>query len=126
MSTKQCRLCHTEKPLSEYYYRKDSHTYRSECKECTNESHRYKKLGVCNTRYEEMLTSQKGCCAICKSKLNSSRYTKFAVDHCHTTGVVRGLLCTCCNTALGLMKDSKVRLEAAIAYLEGFDSKDIV
>lgn len=126
MSTKKCRLCHTEKPLSEYYLRKDSQTTRSECKECLIEKQRYKKLGVCNTQYEEMLVSQKGCCAICKTKLNSSRYTKFAVDHNHTTGEVRGLLCMACNTGIGLMKDSIIRLQSAITYLQGFDRKDIV
>lgn len=126
MSTKLCRLCHTKKPLSEYYYRKDSQSHRAECKECLIEKQRYKKLGVCNTQYEEMLVSQKGCCAICQSKLNSSRYTKFAVDHDHTTGKVRGLLCTSCNTAIGLMKDSVIRLQSAITYLQGFGGKEIV
>lgn len=113
----RCRLCGTEKPLSEFYVRKDTNKHRSECKLCMIELHRYKNIGVCNTRYDEMLVIQKGACAICKSELNSSRYTKFAVDHDHRTGKVRGLLCLCCNTALGLMKDSKERLQAAITYL---------
>ncbi len=126
MSTKICRLCHTEKPLDDYYYRNEIGKHRNECKLCMIESHRYKKLGVCNIKYEDILTSQKGCCAICDSKLNSSRYTKFAVDHNHLTGQVRGLLCMQCNTAIGLMKESVVRLQSAITYLQGFGSKDIV
>lgn len=126
MNTKECRICQTTKPLDDFYYRKDVGKHRSECKECLIEMHRYKKLGVCNIKYEEMLTQQNGTCAICGSKLNSSRYTKMAVDHDHLTGQVRGLLCTQCNTALGLMKDSPHRLQAAINYLQRFGSKDIV
>jgi len=124
--TQTCSICQTEKPLDAFYIRKESGNPRKECKECMIEMHRYRKLGVCNIKYEEMLTSQKGACAICFSKLNSSRYTKLAVDHDHTTGLVRGLLCMNCNTALGLMKDSAERLISASKYLLRFGSKDIV
>lgn len=117
MKTKKCNKCGTEKPLSEYYYRKDNDTHRKECKSCLKESHQIKKYGVCNIKYGEMLKEQEGKCAICESKLNSSRYTKFAIDHCHKSGEIRGLLCTNCNTAIGLMKDSTHRLQKAIDYL---------
>lgn len=123
---KVCRCCQAEKPLSDFYYRKETDSYRTECKECVIERQRYKKLGVCNTEYDKMLTQQKGVCAICSSTLNSSRYTKLAVDHNHRTGKVRGLLCTSCNTALGLMKDSPIRLEKAAEYLKRHDCEDIV
>ena len=114
---KVCKLCGTEKPIGEYYYRKDSDRYSAECKACRIERQRVRRIGVSNQDYEAMLIRQEGQCAICKSKLNSSRYTKFAVDHCHKTGKVRGLLCTNCNTAIGLMKDSVIRLQQAIDYL---------
>lgn len=123
---KTCRTCGTEKPEDQYYYRKDSNTFRSECKDCTRQLVLYRKLGVCVTDYAEMLTRQQGKCAVCGCTLNSSRYTKFAVDHCHTTGKVRGLLCTQCNTALGLMKDSPRRLQSAINYLIRHGAEDIV
>jgi hypothetical protein len=122
--SRRCRLCGTEKPLSEFYERKDLGTHRTECKVCVIERQRYRTLGVCNTRYDEMLVSQGGACAICDSSLNSSRYTKLAVDHDHRTGKVRGLLCTSCNTGIGLFKDSPERLQAAIRYLRR--SEDIV
>jgi hypothetical protein len=125
MTTKVCRICRTEKPLSEYYQR-DSGVHRNECKECTKELHRYRTFGICNAKYDEMLTAQHGKCAICESVLNSSRYTKLAVDHDHKTGKVRGLLCMNCNTGLGLFKDSPIRIQNAIAYLERSGSKDIV
>lgn len=41
-----------------------------------------------------------------------------AVDHCHENGHVRGLLCSSCNTAIGLLRDDPAILRSAIAYLE--------
>lgn len=43
---------------------------------------------------------------------------RMAIDHCHTTGKVRGLLCKDCNTALGIVEESPERLRALIAYIE--------
>lgn len=69
-------------------------------------------------QYAELMLSQNGKCAICKcdSGINN-RGDKLAVDHCHSTGKIRGLLCHKCNTALGLLKDSKENLLEAIRYL---------
>lgn len=54
------------------------------------------KYGITPERVEEMRTAQGGCCAICERKT-----TRLFVDHCHTTGRVRALLCQTCNTFLG-------------------------
>lgn len=121
---KKCKTCSTEKALDNFYKRTENNTYRNECKECHIERQRIHKLGVTNVDYEKMFIEQHGQCGICNSKLNSSRYTKFAVDHCHKTHKIRGLLCTNCNTALGLFKDSTITLTNAIDYLES--NKDIV
>lgn len=117
MDRKVCRLCGVEKPISEFYFRKDSGHYRSECKECLRLLSSFRSTGWTPEKYEEAYIKQYGRCAICGCKLNSSRYTRFAGDHDHKTGKLRGLLCTNCNTALGLFKDSIERLEAAKAYL---------
>lgn len=115
--TKVCRLCGVEKPISEFYFRKDSGHYRSECKECLSKLSSFRDTGWTPEKYEEAYIKQNGRCAICGCKLNSSRYTRFAGDHDHRTGKLRGLLCTNCNTALGLFKDSIERLEMAKRYL---------
>lgn len=125
---KRCRICGIEKPLSEFYLRSDSGKYRSECKSCLTALNRFRNSGWTPDDYERAYVEQDGKCAICGCTLNSSRYTQFAGDHDHKTGKLRGLLCTNCNTALSLMKDSPIRLKNAINYLNKYSraDKDIV
>lgn len=70
--------------------------------------------GLKRFEYEEMLFKQKGGCAICKQ---APGLKKLAVDHCHSTGKIRGLLCTSCNISLGGFKDNVNYLTRAIEYL---------
>lgn len=70
------------------------------------------KYGLTYEEYQTMLVEQNGECAICSKVLE-----KPCIDHCHTTGKVRGLLCNSCNTGLGHFKDNPDSLEAAIRYL---------
>ncbi len=62
---------------------------------------------------EQMLIDQNGLCAICEEELEKPH-----VDHDHTTGEVRGLLCNTCNRAIGLLKDDTDVLLRAVIYLE--------
>lgn len=77
-----------------------------------------RRLGVTLDWYEETLKSQGGVCAICKTSTEETEGRRLAVDHCHETGRVRGVLCTNCNKILGHAKDSTKVLLAAAAYLE--------
>lgn len=68
--------------------------------------------------YKVLFDLQGGKCGICGTDSGSNgRGDKLAVDHCHISGNIRGLLCHKCNTALGLLNDDRVRLKAAIHYL---------
>lgn len=72
--------------------------------------------------YNNLLEQQQNVCAICSQPESSidSRHQlirKLAVDHCHSTGKVRGLLCQTCNTTLGKVKESEEHLQALINYL---------
>lgn len=69
--------------------------------------------------YDEMLAAQENACLICCAPFGKKRP---AVDHGHKTGQLRGLLCSNCNTALGLLKDNKKILLNAVSYLEAFDA----
>src|SRR2546428_12923650 len=73
-----------------------------------------KIYGITEEVFNALFEEQNGLCAICKQP---ELYRKLSVDHDHLTSKVRGLLCSRCNTGLGLFKDSKVFLEAAIIYL---------
>lgn len=81
-----------------------------------------KVYGISEDTYIKLFEEQKGVCAICKSpETHVHRKTNLicnlSVDHDHSTGIVRGLLCKRCNMALGLLRDSEVLLENAKKYL---------
>jgi hypothetical protein len=78
--------------------------------------------GLSTDGYAELLVAQGGVCAIChqpETKVN--RVTGYqhalSVDHDHSTGLVRGLLCSACNRAIGLLSESPDRLRSAAEYL---------
>ncbi len=82
-----------------------------------------KRYGITKEDYDKMFAEQKGLCAICtKPESNfdqrAQRIKLLAVDHCHKTGKVRGLLCHKCNTSIGLFKESVDIIESAIKYLK--------
>lgn len=73
--------------------------------------------------YNRMLEAQGGVCAICNQPETHKRNGKLkalAVDHHHTTGVIRGLLCCDCNTGIGKLKDDPNVLLAAAEYLKRY------
>lgn len=80
------------------------------------------EFGITDEEYEQLLSVQGGVCGICGGPPDG-RWKRLHVDHCHTTGRVRGLLCTPCNQGLGLLRDSVERIHAAIAYLEARDAR---
>lgn len=76
-----------------------------------------KKYGISLEVFNFLRKSQNYSCAICE-KHEDDEKTHLCVDHNHTTGEVRGLLCTSCNTALGGFQDNKAYLQKAIYYLK--------
>ena len=76
-----------------------------------------KSFGISYSEYEAMYKSQGGKCAICSGEESCARNEHLAIDHCHESGRIRGLLCSTCNRALGLFKDSIDVLEGAKQYL---------
>lgn len=74
---------------------------------------RLKQYGLTAEEYQALLEAQDHACAICREP------DPPAIDHCHRTGRVRGLLCHKCNKGIGLLRDDPETLRIAASYLEG-------
>ena len=106
----ECTKCNINKQDFDFYKdRKMLSGLKSWCKDCCNELRREIKLknsyGVSLEEYDELFKKQNGVCAVCKrpetaTHSSSKAILRLAVDHNHTTGEVRGLLCRTCNTKL--------------------------
>jgi len=98
---------------------KGSCGYKSSCKKCLAEYNRTKRkdywirfaYGQSEGWYNDLVIKQEGKCAICKKE------SKLVVDHCHTNGNTRELLCNNCNAALGMSGENIITLQNMINYI---------
>lgn len=143
MKTKTCTNCNLTKSLDDFSFRdKKNNKLRSRCRNCESKSYysfreqypdrlkaswniaskRYydslpmerrkvRGYGITIDDYNNMIDSQNGVCLIC------NKPNKLVIDHNHTTGKVRGLLCHYCNLGIGYFKDNTDNLNRAIEYL---------
>lgn len=147
-SNKVCSDCKRDLPISDFYVGTyGSGGLQSSCKSCQKEkSKNWKKsnpdqvrntskawweknknrikdltlrrdYGISLEEYEVFLSNQKGVCAICKNPSTEGK-GRLDVDHNHSTGRVRGLLCNSCNRGIGFLKDCPSTLRAAADYIE--------
>lgn len=94
-------------------------TPRRWCKACEKANQarqRVKRYGITIDDYEEMLLKQNNKCVICEREFVRPPH----IDHDHSSGQVRGLLCYPCNSGLGQFQDSPEILKKAVEYLESF------
>lgn len=83
----------------------------------------WKQAGIKNMTYDkylQMLEDQNNSCALCGRHKDSFK-KQLSVDHNHSTGAVRGLLCASCNGGIGKLNDSIEMLEKAIKYLKNYE-----
>ena len=71
------------------------------------------RYGIGEAEFRQMVSAQDSRCGICCQVFQKTPH----VDHCHATGIVRGLLCDKCNRGLGYFDDDAVRLASAASYL---------
>lgn len=132
---KTCNICKQEKDLSCFSKHPECKDgVRPRCNECLKEyteknkdkvrnNYLMREFGITSEQYDEMNNKQNGVCAICNKPEtavnNKTGETKrLAVDHNHSTGIVRKLLCTNCNTGIGSLQESIETLRNAIQYLK--------
>lgn len=77
-----------------------------------------RNYGITGEQYNQMLAEQYYACALCGKSETETRRKRLSVDHDHTTGKVRGLLCSPCNKGIGHFKDSPTLLRKAALYLD--------
>jgi len=144
---KVCKKCGVEKTSSEFYkekrvkdglqarciqcckadakaaFQRNPEPYRKRARAAYDYAERrarklMNEYGMTPENYTELFEKQNGCCAICKASESGHNVTDhFLVDHDHTTGEIRGLLCSSCNLMLGKAHDNIDILSRAITYL---------
>ena len=93
--------------------------HRKQHPELWRKKHIRYTYGLSWEEYQAMLARQGGVCAMCKRKSNRP----LCIDHCHKTGMIRGILCNRCNLTIGLCRDSPKLTRAATAYLEAAERR---
>ncbi len=134
MEKQTCNVCQIEKEIKDFEWQKNRPNPRKTCKKCKQASRDKEKEKARHREYmkERRLKEPEKVrqnwersvygaakedfdyahCAICNST------DRLSIDHCHKTGEVRGLLCSKCNSGIGLFRDKIDLLEAAIHYLK--------
>jgi hypothetical protein len=123
-STSECKICYGKR-VKEY---KEAHKdqvnataawYVKETEQRRRRHHLKKVYGLTESQYSDMRDRQQGVCAICGIVSQKPLH----IDHDHSTGKVRALLCTKCNSMLGYARDSVEMLKKGIEYLEFYSER---
>lgn len=114
--SKQCSNCRQNKKEAEFYKRPKRSDLQPACRDCYRTKFIARKYSLTKEQYDQMLTDQGNKCATC----NKESKTKLHIDHSHETGQTRKLLCSQCNTALGLVKENIETLSTMIMYVNYF------
>ena len=122
---KFCTRCDRWQPVGDFH--KDSRTIdglNGQCRRCQRDGVLRRSYGITLDEYEALVASQRGKCAICDRTPDNGGALHIDHDHGCCPGrstscgkCIRGLLCSPCNTALGLLGDDPARLWTAMAYL---------
>jgi hypothetical protein len=138
MMRKTCRICGVEKDVTDFYkkaryvlYTNSPAGFSHDCIPCDREKARKKrienpdyqrafdlrgKFGISIAEYDSMLAAQGERCGICQ-RHQSELSRRLAVDHNHSTGRVRGLLCNACNTSLGKLREDPEIINKMLEYI---------
>lgn len=118
-----CKQCSVKLTEENSVYNDGWKRYNS-CRECHVKQHRARKqennfiknYGITQQEYDRLNELHQGGCAICRQPC--TKHVRLSVDHDHKTGVVRGLLCHSCNTAIAMLKEDEDLFWNALEYLK--------
>ncbi len=129
-----CYKCKKIKPKAEFYksvsvkteHRGHKHGYCIPCSKEINASrkeyladwHLQRTYGISLEEKREMLMTQEFKCPICGTELHEQSH----LDHCHSTGIIRGVLCFRCNGVLGKLNDDTDLLKCMVECLEEYEN----
>lgn len=138
---KSCSRCKMIKPYEDFSTHPRYKSGRqSNCRKCSNENNRIwgaanrdkkrlselkfrvKSFGLTLEELNDRIVKQDNKCAICKNSQPDGKM--LAIDHDHITGQVRDLLCSFCNTGLGLFRDNEAYLKKAAKYIKKHSKRD--
>lgn len=134
---RQCTKCGEYKTWDNFSYKRPKERkpgYQPRCKQCCAEDTRawniknkstardrylQRRYGITEAEYSARLVAQNNCCILCGTEFNHEAWGADSpvVDHCHTNGNIRGILCNECNRGLGYFHDNKDALMNAVKYL---------
>lgn len=77
----------------------------------------FKSYGITQDDFDAMVKEQNGRCAMCQTTEPGGPHKIWAIDHCHTTGATRGLLCTQCNIGIGNLRDDPEVMLAGVSHV---------
>lgn len=141
---KRCPRCEQTKEAEFFRVRTNGRWLHSYCKACEAEKQRgrnatpqqrlrqaewnrqaaFRRKGMTEDEYNDLLISQGGGCGICGETNTASR--RLFVDHCHESRRVRGLLCTRCNFGVGYFRDQATLMERAAEWVRREPTPDLV
>jgi 5-bromo-4-chloroindolyl phosphate hydrolysis protein len=131
-----CKICNQEKELSNFGKHTNNNKYNISrvCKSCSielNKESKIKGYKISKSYFIDMLEKQYYKCKICNTDIkylssNKDKSKSACIDHDHKTNRVRGLLCSNCNRALGLLKDDFNIIQNAYNYIVQYKSDKLL
>lgn len=116
----KCYSCKEMVLITKFYVHRSKAGYAhhdSYCDPCRKLHMILRYVGLTREEYLAKVAASNGLCEVCQLP-----YAKPSIDHCHTTGIIRGVLCQSCNAAIGLFQNSPANMRAAADYLDRYHS----
>lgn len=113
--TKKCKQCHETKAVDEFSTNGGVNYFKSSCKRCTAFNARCRRLNLTPEELQPMLLTSK--CQICDCVFDDDKFIR-CIDHDHSSGRIRGVLCSRCNLIIGICKDDSTYFMRAAQYIK--------